>query len=247
MATLMVNDKYAIEYPDDNAVFFVDICLEWPHKPLTHPNVLAARPAIFEYKHERKNGSKFWTSKPGIEYLIAVPRETVTVLPEKTYSNPKVRIGDVVVSVNACGGTFDPGWADILTEVLHMFVKLPAKTIKALLAVSLPADDPRVVATKGVLSFNSKPNETERWKQKVAASTTLLPGYRVVPVSGTGYKNGVADAEYLLVSRRASKLILKRHVPDSMYYALGAVHVDWAATYKANNTVMPEPPEWNKL
>jgi len=43
-----------------------------------HPNLLARFTDIQEYKHYRKDGSKFWSARPGVDLLIAVEKRLIS-------------------------------------------------------------------------------------------------------------------------------------------------------------------------
>lgn len=122
-----------------------------------HPSILARLPRVFEYKHYRRAGSKFWTSAPGMELVFAVHKRHIEVIPEPGYSYVKVKIAGEQFTLNVSGGTGTGGWTDYINPVAGLCGtrKVTAKQLKALSSMAL---DPVAATLCGV-------RLPERWKK----------------------------------------------------------------------------------
>lgn len=96
-----------------------------------------------EFKHYRDDGSKYWTSRNGIEYLFAVQKKDVRLLDKVTYSYPILVLpGGEQITLNTSGGTWAKGWADFIGNITDACVNHPQKTWAALNAISTKHGSP---------------------------------------------------------------------------------------------------------
>ena len=79
----------------------------------SHPNIAATEKVIHEFKHYRKGGSKFWTSRAGVDHYLVIPKSAIKLLPEKGYSYTPAEINGVKVAFNVTG-VGNGGWTDII-------------------------------------------------------------------------------------------------------------------------------------
>jgi hypothetical protein len=129
-----------------------------------HQNVIARIPRVFEYKHYRQGGSKFWTSAPGIELAFAIPKTAIEVVPEPGYSYVKVKIGGADFTFNVSGGTGTGGWTDRIGQSVHLCGtrKITKKQLRALASVAF---DPAAAVLYGVrLNDGFKVEGEHAWK-----------------------------------------------------------------------------------
>lgn len=102
---------------------------------LKHSNILTSVKRIYEFKHYRKNGGKYWTSSAGISHFVIVPTDKIYLLSEKGYSYVKAEINGVKVMFNVSGGGGSNGWTDYVHSSTNISVGHKAKDIKKLLEV----------------------------------------------------------------------------------------------------------------
>ena len=82
-----VEEGYQVELPPgDHLIVVAGAHLGKPAYDFDHPNIAAKKSELFEFKHYRKGGSKFWTSKAGISFYFVIPKAQIELLPEKGYS-----------------------------------------------------------------------------------------------------------------------------------------------------------------
>jgi hypothetical protein len=104
-----------------------------------HEHVLTRTKAL-EFKHERRDGSKYWTKEAGVEHIFIIPDEAIRVIPEVTYSYPKLEMGGVTVVASTSGGTSrdGKGWSDYLGVIVGTCVVREPEWLEALSSVALP-------------------------------------------------------------------------------------------------------------
>jgi len=85
-----------------------------PGSRFDHPHVAVLHDLVHEFKHSRPDGHKWYTSRPGTEFLFAIPRYRVEILLAKGYSYIKTRIGRVTADFNVSGGGDGSEWSDHL-------------------------------------------------------------------------------------------------------------------------------------
>lgn len=123
--------------PEDFIFLVLGFSHDKPGASIQHPAILDRKNRVHEYKHYKANGGKSWTSKAGVDILVAVPRNEVTLLPEKSYSYPKVEIGGQKITFNCSGGGGNI-WTDWIDGINHTSTNMPIKKVKAILSKSIP-------------------------------------------------------------------------------------------------------------
>ena len=102
--------------PGDHLIVVAGAHLGEPGYDFDHPNIAAKKSELFEFKHYRKGGSKFWTSKAGISFYFVIPKAQIELLPEKGYSYVPVLIHGRKCHLNVSGGTGNSGWTDCVRQ-----------------------------------------------------------------------------------------------------------------------------------
>jgi hypothetical protein len=98
------------------------------------------RDQLLEFKHERSDGSKYWTSAAGVEHAFVIPDEVIHVQPEVTYSYPMLEIAGVTITASTSGGTSrdGKGWSDYVGVTIGTLVIRELDWLEALSSVALP-------------------------------------------------------------------------------------------------------------
>lgn len=221
----------------------------------THPNIAATAKRIYEFKHYRDSGSKFWTSSAGVSHYFVVPRSAVTLLPEKGYSYVKAIINGVKVSFNVSGGTGN-GWTDWLRTNTQVAVGHKLADLKKIAAVAVRGTplEPLKVTDPGV--------SEDDWNRLAAKANTSLKnsllkmieeGKKIVVKLAKGYSY---DEKNEGVARDVSRGY-KRVKIDETHFSLEPIgrakavtilidnwpvrakmhQIDWYATAEANGKV----------
>jgi len=116
-----IAEDYRIMLPEgDHIILVVGVPFNCAAASFEHEKVAAKQSAIFEYKHYRSGGSKFWTAKAGVEFHFLVPKDQIELIPEKGYSYVKCQMGGVPFILNVSGGGGgNDGWTDCVRLVAH--------------------------------------------------------------------------------------------------------------------------------
>lgn len=136
---IKVNDKYTIEIPDGENLI---VCVGFDVKKklcttFKHPNIAATEKKVFEFKHSRKSGSKFYTQKAGINHYFIIPKNKIRVFKYEGYSYVEGMIGDVRVTFNVsgCGSV---GWKDWINTYVSISINHSLKDLKGIASVAIP-------------------------------------------------------------------------------------------------------------
>jgi len=157
---------------DDYLVIEVGAKMGTPASRFTHPNIVASRKHVFEFKHYRASGGKFWTACAGISHFFVVPRNKIFILPEKGHSWIPAEINGVKVHFNVSGGGGSGGWTDYLHSMTSISVGHNLRDIKKIAEVSVQDADMNRIVLERINLMDTNPNhdranELERW-QKMA-------------------------------------------------------------------------------
>jgi hypothetical protein len=109
------------------------------------PKVVSRWDAL-EFKHYRRNGTKFWTSRLGREHCFAVPLAAIELVAPPADdrigwgSYPQVTVGGSSFTLNVSGGGGGPDgrWLDHVGPVAGTRCNLPVRTLRAIESMALP-------------------------------------------------------------------------------------------------------------
>ena len=93
--------------------------------------ILHTQKRILNFKHYSRN-RKWWTERPGIDIVFAIPKSKIYMLPEKGYSYVPIEIGGVKFHLNVSGGTSKQGWTDYVSQGCSIGVFAAKKNLKVL-------------------------------------------------------------------------------------------------------------------
>ena len=135
----------------------------------------------FEFKHYCPDGSKYWTTRPGYQYLFAVRKADLRLLNRETYSFPVLVLpGGEQVRTNTSGGSLPGaacGWCDWLLNVVYSCVDHPVAAWQALNAVAVKSGSPFdtwLTREERAAKFFAENNG--RWMAIVASRSELHAG-----------------------------------------------------------------------
>lgn len=212
---------YDVVIPDvDNITLTVSF--DYDKLPREHPNVPWVD-GIAEFKHCRKDGSKYWTAKAMREYYVSIPREAFYLHIHKGYSYPRFTVNGVEITMST-SGIGNGRWTDVVGERNSITCNTPKATYYKLLEVctSIPQ----------TLTIENR----EWWMDLRNESLGVLnPGDVVL------LKKGLSP-EKLTFEKMSSKS--KKSfacVADRAYYTVGRSRIDWIKTNEANGRQSVEP------
>ena len=242
-----VEEGYQVELPPDNHLTVVaGALLGEPAYDFDHPNVAAKKSAVFEFKHYRGGGSKFWTAKAGIGLYFVIPKAQIELLPEKGYSYVPVLIHGRRCVLNVSGGSGNGCWTDYVRPVAHVGCGWTIAALKALAAVAL---SPQECIAQGItLDLEGLEDCQNQRLIEISAAVTmrtrLKAGDQVLLKNGWSY-NG-SQGPFVIQSRPPRK----RHFVCKAYpmgVRVQYAAIDWIKTAEINGTAIPGPVLLNRI
>ncbi len=236
-----VEEGYQVELPPGNHLTVVaGAHLGEPAYDFDHPNVAAKKSAVFEFKHYRSGGGKFWTAKAGIGFYFVIPKAQIELLPEKGYSYVPVLIHGRRCVLNVSGGTGNGGWTDYVRPVAHVGCGWTIAALKALAAVAL--SPPECLSEGITLDLEGLEDyQHQRFVQISAAvtmRTSLKPGNQVLLKEGWSYAGSQGPLEIQSRPPRKRYFVCKAH---PMGVRVQYTAIDWIKTAEINGTAVPDP------
>lgn len=236
-------DKYYVHFPETPyLVVTAGVLATSAAAKFNHANILSRQSRLFEFKHYRAKGSKFWTSRPGVEFTFALPKSAITVIPEKLYSYVKIEIGGESFTLNVSGGSNGGEWHDSVRNGSHLCIVKSLRQLKAIAAVSY---DPTAATLCGV-RLEAKEMEEDgridaRYKNAIARkqqAMKLKPGANIVLSDGSSYRGGqdglTIDSRENGVMGNPRQRYLCKWGNDTMLVRVEWKHIDWIKTAEAN-------------
>ncbi len=176
-----VADDYKIELPPGNHL----IVIAGAHMgesayDFDHPNIVAKKSELFEFKHHRQSGSKFWTAKAGMSFFLVIPKAQIELLPEKGYSHVPVLIQGRKCFLNV-SGVGSGGWTDYVRRVVEIGCGWTRERLKSLAGIAV---SPFECRAQGITLEIERPKDYEQAGFVEAAAavtmrTRLEPGSQV--------------------------------------------------------------------
>ena len=68
--------------PGDHLILVAGATYGKPAAKFQHPNIVARKCEVHEFKHYRRAGSKFWTARPGVNFYLVIPKDRIEMIPE---------------------------------------------------------------------------------------------------------------------------------------------------------------------
>lgn len=203
-------------------------------KAFRHPNLIATRWTVNEYKHYMVYGKK-WTRRAGHEYFMAVPLTAMEYdIPEKPgYSYVNVNINGVPVTLGMSGGSCGGGWSDFTGPVVDI-CKLSHCNLKKIADVAL---DPGSIELELPESWYSE-DEILYCVAEVDMRKALAPGMKIALEWGLSFNGDDRKPRKIRsVNRRRRSVIV-----EGSYGGVRVKYsqIDWLKTARENNIELPK-------
>ena len=211
-----------------------------PAAQFNHPNIAGSKISVFEYKHSRKDGSKFWTSALGIELYFIIPACHISLIPNKGYSYVDVMINNEKFVLNVSGGTSGNGWTDYVNKECSICgtKKWTKAKLNKLAEVALSPSECELrgisLSIKDYEESDLKSLANEYFKHTV----TLLNGMEF-------YYDG--DKEGCCVGKEGQGYTFKNKENPWNLWKVSAKRINWLKTAKAHGALPFEPKIINNL
>lgn len=242
-----VEEGYAVRLPPgDHLIVVAGAHVGESSYDFDHPNLVAKKSERFEFKHYRKGGSKFWTSKAGISFYFVIPKAQIELLPEKGYSYVPLLIGGRKCRLNVSGGTGVGGWADFVRQVAHLGCGWTIGALRSLAAIALGAAECRVQG----ITLEIEPLADDQRAGFVEAAATVTMRTRLLSGSQLLLRDGWdhlgSQGPFAVESRPCRKRyflcaagLTRVRIP----YAA----IDWIKTAEINGVTVPGPVFVNRI
>ena len=151
-----ITDSYLVEIPAEPYLLVsMGACYGTPMAKFKHPNILAKVDRVFEFKHSRNNGSKFWTACAGVDFFFAIPKHRIHLIEEQGYSYVPILVSGQKYVLNVSGGTGgnNYGWKDFIRQGSSLIMP---KTKKELMHLAECAMSREEAEKNGVGSYLEK-------------------------------------------------------------------------------------------
>jgi hypothetical protein len=228
---------YAVELPpEDYLIVVAGTRFNSPAARFQHPNVAAKQNTVHEFKHYRKNGSKFWTEQAGVDFFFIVPKSQIYLVKEKGFSYVPVIINGEKFSLNV-SAVGSSNWTDFVRQYAHLGCGCKRKTLKKLAEVAIT---PQNVKIREQSHFNKSLFVELATKQLHLPN--LNQGHKIVlDGASINQSKGPFEIKSREIDRKGRKLrtwiVLCPGFPSR--YQVPAKFIDWTETAKANGFPLP--------
>ncbi len=242
-----VEDRYEVRLPPgDHLIVVASAYLGESGYDFDYPNIAAWKSELFEFKHYRKGGSKFWTGKAGISFYFAIPKAQIEMLPEKGYSYVPVLIQGRKCHLNVSGGTGDNGWTDWVHQGVDIGCGWKIAALRSLATIALNPEDCRV---QGItLAIEPLKDYQRSGFVETAAAATMRPRL------GAGGQVFLRNGWSCMGSQ--GPFAIESRPPRKRYFicTCGTAHIriqyaaiDWTKTAEINGVTLPGPVFVNRI
>lgn len=243
-----VEKGYRVQLPPgDYLIVIAGAHLGEPAYDFDHPNIAAKKSELFEFKHYRKGGSKFWTSKAGISFYFVIPKAQIELLPEKGYSYVPVLIHGRKCHLNVSGGGGgNSGWTDYVRQVVHIGCGWTIAALRSLATIALNPDE---CQAQGI-TLEIEPLKDHQQvgfvetASAVTMRTRLRPGGQVLLRNGWDYMGSQGPFAVESRPRRKRYFICMGGLSR---VRIQYVAIDWGKTAEINGVTVPGPVLVNRI
>lgn len=210
----------------------------------SHSNIVAKQNRLHDFKHYRKSGSKFWTSRAGIDFYFVIPKSKIYLLNEAGYSYVKVQINGEKWSFNVSGGTGDGCWTDWVRRETHVGCGCTQKSLRLLAEVAL---SPEECKARGITLDMRDMTDREASGFVERATESLIRnklnvGHKIV-LSDCTIHDGKGPFEIESRGKNYTGRQLGKWIVISGGYRcrVSPKNIDWTETAKASDLEVAEP------
>jgi hypothetical protein len=242
-----VEDKYTVELSPENyliLVFGVEIGTAGMH--FSHPNCVASKPVVHEFKHYHKDGGKSWTAKPGIDFYFVVPKTQIEMIQEKGHSYVPIEVNGLKCRLNVSGGTAPGGgWSDWVRRIAHTHCGATLKQLKTVAEVSL---SPVACQEQGI-TLDLKPMDDNKWFLELIAPKMieLVKGNKVVANDKTTMAGTIFTIECQTQGIGRARQSYSAYSRFNNLFRIKFSQIDWGKTIEANHFNLVIPPFLNMI
>jgi hypothetical protein len=198
-----------------------------------HHNILRTQKQILSFRAYWPNGHKRWYEKPGVDFLMAFPKDKIYMVHERGYSYPRIEINGVKLCLNVSGGTSKDGWKDYVYQGSSIGVFRSKRKMEKIAEASFVPEDldlgpVRVMDEREYKSYMEMCAYHDT-KGKLKIGDKIVLGY--------GYNIEGSKGPFEIVNKPKRK----RHFICSFYptnFRAYYKHINWEETAKVNGIAL---------
>jgi hypothetical protein len=224
--------QYQVQLPQgDFLLLIVPTIYPSAASKFNHPNILAKRDTVMEFKHYRKAGSKFWTSQPGVEFILAIPKSRIALVMERGYSNVPVIINGKRTFLNVSGGTIN-GWTDSVHQGCTTGVTTKKSVIQALAEAAMTREEAAAYGLDKLLAEKLSTEGPGHYFSELCAKKVvkLKPGMKTI-LAGSYSIDGEHGPFEVVEKYKRQYVVKSKHRPETR---VKERMIDWVKTGEVN-------------
>jgi hypothetical protein len=236
-----VDEGYEVRLPPgDHLIVVAGAYVGTSSHDFDHPNLVAKKRERFDFKHYRKNGSKFWTTTAEINFYFVLPKAQIELLPEKGHSDVPVLIGGRTCRLNISGESRQGDSTDFVRSVVDLGFGWTIGALRSLAATALRVKECRSLGIRLEIEPLADGQRTAfvELAAVVAMRAKLRPGSQVLLKDGWDYLGSQGPFAV------TSQTIRKQHVLCAAGLArvrIPYMAIDWIRTAEVNGAAVPGP------
>ncbi len=247
---ISVDPEYAIHFAPGSHLILSTFAYYGCHAVtrFDHPTVLVKQMRVLEFKHYRRQGSKFWTSKAGLDFVFAVDKAAIEVPLEKGYSYVRVLIGGQPMTLN-CSGGGGSAWNDWASHGCSLCGQATLQRLRALAAVSAPYTDIGPDKIPAMFDIHELKDYQQTEFMQLAArhdvQKRVKPGMQLQLRSRCSIDGSQGPFTITERPKRGRRFICD--VSTYRRYRIRYAEVDWLVTAELNKIPLVEPSQVNRV
>lgn len=226
-----LEEGYSVELPEGK---YLVVCAGVEYgstaSKFEHENILQVRKSVHNFRAYWPSGYKRWRSKPGIDFFFAIPKERITVIPEKGYSYVPIEIGGERFNLNVSGGGNGVLWTDYVSQGSSIGIFTSKKKLKVVADNAIIPTDYSVGSVKVM-----DEHEQEHYNRLCAYYDTknkLQVGDKIVMLAGYTFRGSKGPFPITHRPKRKQRFICYHNEYSSVRIKYS--EVDWLETARVN-------------
>lgn len=227
---IVIPDKYKVIIDPTHPYILFELPYSLDHNcwQLQPPNLLGRHISLLEFKHYRKNGSKFWSKRPGVNLFFAVDKQKIRIMPKEGLSYPELKVGAIPFSTSVSGGG-GPIWTDYLSTQVSCMTNLPKRILMDIANAALTTSEASNLGIQLPKLENTSAPEIDDALARQAQLHGLVKGQKIMLKPGFTVRG---DNTLYFESRSSSQKLLCTHQGSPV--AVSLPRVDWVQTATQN-------------
>lgn len=244
---VQIEEDYSVAFKNEDYIVLI-AGVVYPNKntEFDAPNLAARSNHIFECKTSYPNGRKQWRAYAGVDFYFVVPKNKITLIPEKGYSYVPIMIDGTKFVLNVSGGSHGKGWQDwVHTSAQLCGLKFTKKNLNLLNKVALSPEECNRRDIKPIIRTEERVKVLHDLIAAFVCKEQLNGGHKVALATGSRF-SGIEQSEfpisYIDKKRRFCNVLI-----GSTYGKVRYTDIDWTKTAQLNDFAISVVSDINRL